>query len=152
MFINIFYNTFWISFSKTPSVMNLILVSLVTFPSYRIWYETTLNTDTKQARLHLINVSVIIKTFITPRKYKKIICVLSQKYIQFVTVWTGSSLWPLCGTCWQQPLFLALWYQLFRCRCRKQGDDSHYMISLFIPGKYRPTWRSRLHTGTEELE
>lgn len=48
-------DTFWISFSRTPSVMNLILVSLVTFPSYRIWYDTTLNTHRHVTSAYKIN-------------------------------------------------------------------------------------------------
>lgn len=34
--------TLWTSFRRTPSVINFIFVSSVVLPSYRIWYETTL--------------------------------------------------------------------------------------------------------------
>lgn len=37
-----FLLTFCTSFNKTPSVMNLILVFSVTFPSYLIWYDISL--------------------------------------------------------------------------------------------------------------
>lgn len=40
--VYLFLPTFCTSFNKTPSVMNLILVSSVTFPSYLIWYDTSL--------------------------------------------------------------------------------------------------------------
>lgn len=124
--------TFWISFSRTPSVMNLIFVSLVTFPSYRIWYDTILNSRTNMCRLSYKFFFFISKFYIPKLVAKRFqnqksvflfifFLNILKTYRQwiFLTVWTGSSLWPLCGTCWQLLLFLALWYLLFHCHCKK---------------------------------
>lgn len=76
-------STFWISFSRTPSVINLIFVSSVTFPSYRIWYDTTLNSN-------FLNLQLFTSLKLVQTSFKSTFCrsnILNTRRVVILPCW-----------------------------------------------------------------